>query len=208
LPGIFAISCTQCRFAEETSESSTWVSLRDGTQELCPHPAERRTAEERTGESWNALVQAGRVHYRYAFLCRECGKVEHHELPRSVSGGHIASIVHRPLATDMQNVPCSRCQAKRLVPVAGPPLGLLVSIPLTVAVVSAFSAIGACGKGLIDLAIDRNGTALAVAAALVGLSGAAARLFWLANRRRVVRAAIPCPICRTGTLQIPMVARS
>jgi hypothetical protein len=87
-------------------------------------------------------------------------------------------------------------------------LGLPVSVPLTIAVVSAFGAIVACGKGLIDLAIDGKGTALGTAGVLVGLAIIASVIFRLAYRRHTTSAAVACPICRAGTLQMRMVARS
>jgi hypothetical protein len=95
-----------------------------------------------------------------------------------------------------------------LVVVASPPFGLLVSVPLIIAVVSAFGAIGACGMGLIDVALDGNGTALGAEAALVALAIIAGTLVRPAHRRQATRAAVACPICRTGTLQMRMVAIS
>jgi hypothetical protein len=207
MPGIFKITCTHCPFAAEECASSTWVAVRDGTQEPCPHPLERTIAQERTGESWEALVRAGRVHYRYAFLCRDCGAVEHHEVPGRASRGHIASIVYHPREADALAVPCARCQARRLVAIVGPPLGLLFWVPLTIATISVFGAIGACGKGIIDLAIDGSGFSLWTAAALLGLAIPAGLLVRLAHRRHAVRARVACPRCRAGTLRMQMVAR-
>ena len=44
--------------------SLTFVVLDDGSERICPHPCERRVAEEVTNTSWALLEEANRIIYR------------------------------------------------------------------------------------------------------------------------------------------------
>ena len=211
MPGIFELTCTQCSFVERTSESSTWVTLRDGRQEVCGPPCERRTAEELTGQPWAALVREGRLLYRYAFVCLGCGDVDHYEPPRKVRGGHIAAIVHHPGADDGAKLRCVKCGQARLSPVQGAPASLGIAVALALAVMATFGAIAACGKCAIDLAIDGDRSAFRWVGLFVGAASVGALVTWMAVRRharRATEAAPACPRCGRGALRCTMVATS
>jgi hypothetical protein len=73
VPGAFHVACETCDFERSASASDALVQLADGSEKICPHPLERRTAEEKTGVSWRHLVSTDRVRYRYAAICGYCG---------------------------------------------------------------------------------------------------------------------------------------
>jgi hypothetical protein len=123
MPGAFRVTCTACDFVVESIASSTYVTLADGQEVVCPHPLERRYAEDATGLEWGALVRDGRLTYRYAFLCLGCGELVHRG-PRDLRDGarppgHLLAITHQPSLREASSYTCSSCGMARLFPVSG-----------------------------------------------------------------------------------------
>jgi hypothetical protein len=108
MPGIFRVACDSCDFERTASASVMLVELADGGEEICPHPMERRIAEEKTGEPWRQLVSSGRVRYRYSAMCGNCGELDYYEAAQRRRRGHIWSIVRQPTGGDLA-VPCANC---------------------------------------------------------------------------------------------------
>lgn len=123
MPGIYQMACGSCDYSVQGIMSLTSVVLDDGSEKICPHPLERRTAEGATGKSWSALWHANRLVYRYALVCLACGKLDYYG-PRDLSptvqaGGHIGSIVHQPNKLEASAYSCKACGVKQLYPLCG-----------------------------------------------------------------------------------------
>lgn len=123
MPGVFRVTCSSCDFVVESIASSTYVALADGREVVCPHPLERRYAEDATGLPWPALVRDGRLKYRYAFVCLACGELVYRgptDLPESTRApGHLYAITHQPSLREASSYSCSSCGLARLFPVSG-----------------------------------------------------------------------------------------
>jgi hypothetical protein len=122
MPGIYRVTCSSCDYSVSGSTSSTRVLLTDGTEHICPHPCERRVAEEKTGETWSTLVSENRIIYRYALFCLSCGELEYYRPRGLVTAGaadHISNIIHQPSKREAEQYSCKRCDAQSLSPLCG-----------------------------------------------------------------------------------------
>jgi hypothetical protein len=113
VPGIYLVACSSCDFEHRASTSVTIVRLLDDTEEICPHPAERMAAEDKTGEAWEALVAAGRIGYRYAAFCGDCGALGHYDADAARRSRHVWSIVRQPKARELAGH-CVHCGSAEL----------------------------------------------------------------------------------------------
>ncbi len=123
MPGIYKLTCRSCDYSVRGSLSRTTVVTVDGSEKICPHPCERRIAEETTGTTWAELVRANRIVYRYALVCLSCGALDYYG-PRDLAaearpGSHIGSIVHQPSRAEAAAHSCNACGARRLHPLCG-----------------------------------------------------------------------------------------
>jgi predicted nucleic-acid-binding Zn-ribbon protein len=124
MPGIFRVSCSHCDFTTSRAiAAETSVQMADGTEEVCPHPLERRIAEERTGLPWKRLTAEGRIRYRYAAVCASCGAVDYYEPEEPGRRGLARSIVAQPSHRDFAQTPCVHCGASRLYGIADRDIG-------------------------------------------------------------------------------------
>jgi hypothetical protein len=122
MPLIYHFKCDNCGHEHFASESGTYVILEDGSEKICPHPGEFRTAEKATGKTWSELVKGGRIIYRYPLICHTCGDLDYygpHDLnivmpPQS----HLGSIVHRPTGSVAKLYECRSCTQRTLVSLA------------------------------------------------------------------------------------------
>lgn len=158
----------------------------DGTEVLCPHPSEQRTAEEVTGLAVKDLFAQKRIRFRQTFLCLECGALSSFE-PKRMGA-------------------CSECAATKFYPVGRAPgdfVGCLVlSLPISILIgglVYAFTIL----RGHIP---SWSETLTLVAFVLGGFV-----LLPIVRRftaRRTQTRAPLCPKCRKAKLTIHMVAVS
>lgn len=114
MPGLYRLSCESCDFSHEALESATFVRLADGAEELLPHPIERRRAKELTGQSWRRLRADGRILYRYAALCANCGTATYAPVTK-IKGPHSWSITRNPVKEELTE-PCPSCGEPTLCP--------------------------------------------------------------------------------------------
>lgn len=123
MPGIYRMACGSCEYEVEGIMSITYVIKDDGSEEICPHPAEGSRAEKATGKSWGELSRANRIVYRYALVCLACGELDYYgprdSSPGARSGGHIGGIVHQPSSDDAAVHVCRSCGQMRLIPLCG-----------------------------------------------------------------------------------------
>lgn len=68
MPPIVRVISNNCDYNVLGITSRTSVILDDGSELVCPHPSEWRTAEASTGKSWAELSKANRLVCRYAPL--------------------------------------------------------------------------------------------------------------------------------------------
>src|SRR2546423_14521602 len=132
MPMVLRLRCEGCGDQQAMSESRTVVLMDDGSEQLCPHPAERSVAEELTGETWSDLVKAGRIQYRYSCICGNCGAAGYYanELaPTRSFFGHIRAITWRPSPQQASVLPCSACGLKKLTPLSRVPSGSIFACP-------------------------------------------------------------------------------
>ena len=114
MPLIFAVHCTACDFKTASMSSATAVvDLDSGEEAICPHPLERRTAEDLTGRGWPELVRAGRIGYQYPLTCKICGTTDYYRTSRSFRRGPFAGLIggitHVPSAEQAAKHVCLSC---------------------------------------------------------------------------------------------------
>ncbi len=123
MPGLYRLYCDSCTYEIKDGASITIVLVDDGTEKICPHPLERRAAEEATGMQWRELEKANRIRYRFAYACLNCGHKDFYELGGSLRDGvrhdHIYSITYQPTVADANGQACISCGHKELYPICG-----------------------------------------------------------------------------------------
>ena len=122
MPGVYRLACGGCDYRVEGG-SLTYVVLDDGSEAPCPHPGESRTAERLTGQSWKELADAGRIVYRYALACLECGEMDYYG-PADLSQAsrresHLWSIVRQPTLEEARRHECRACGRSAMYPLCG-----------------------------------------------------------------------------------------
>lgn len=195
MPGVYEITCSECDL-QVKALASTWVVMADGTEHLCPHPLERRKAEEATGESFAKLTRDGRVRYKQPLICLACG--EHGDYTCAPARTHVGSIVRGPTPKETKALRCASCGAAALYPIVGSGAGLGCLGAVAAAVLAVLGIRGlftAIGHGLEALALP----IVAIVAAV---------LLVLPEILRGVRRAPQCPRCKRGRLVRKLVAVS
>lgn len=123
MPGVYRLACGGCDYCVEGHMSLMYVVLDDGAEAPCPHPLESLTAERLTGQTRKELAVAGRIVYRYALACLECGEMDYYgpvdisEAPRRK--GHISSIIHQPTLEEARRHECRACGRNAMYPLCG-----------------------------------------------------------------------------------------
>jgi hypothetical protein len=115
MPGIYEVRCDHCDYKADGS-SYLAVTMPDGTEEICPHPMEIEHAEIVTKEKWSTLMKQGRIRYRHAMFCRECGVVDYYgsDHPRQMT--HLGNPVHTPTRDEATGYRCLSCGKDALFP--------------------------------------------------------------------------------------------
>lgn len=123
MPGIFEVSCDRCDYRIEAIMSITLVIKDDGTEVICPHPLEYRTAEAETGRAWRDLLREGRIAWRHGFVCLGCGEFGYYgpdQLRKPARGmGHIGNITHQPTPREASEYACRACGGRDMHPLCG-----------------------------------------------------------------------------------------
>ena len=133
MPGVYRLVCGGCDYRVEGHMSVTYVVLDDGSEAPCPHPLESPTAERPTGQSWKELAEAGRIVYRYALVCLECGEMDYYGPgPADLSQAsrresHLWSIVRQPTPEEARRHECRACGKSAMYPLCGD-TGLLPAV--------------------------------------------------------------------------------
>jgi hypothetical protein len=122
MPLIYELKCAACGFTKELITGNAVVDLDDGREEVCGHPTERFQAKRLTGLEWTELVKQGRIGYRYALTCRECGHIDYYRTSRPRRRGPFAGLVggitHIPGDKEASEHACSSCGAHNLVAIS------------------------------------------------------------------------------------------
>jgi hypothetical protein len=106
------INCTDCDFkTKQFSDGELYVILDSGDEQICVHPLERIHAERFTGKTIHELRSEGRLRYKEAYICLECGHVDHysrHQIESSAPVEHSRDAIETRLL-------CSACGKSRLI---------------------------------------------------------------------------------------------
>ena len=114
MPPIFTVQCDKCDYKVGGS-SYIAVIMPDGKEEICPHPMESQHAESVTMEKWSVLEKQGRIRYRNAMFCRECGAVDYY-CPARLT--HSGNVVRTPSLEEAQELLCRSCGKDALSPMS------------------------------------------------------------------------------------------
>jgi hypothetical protein len=113
MPGIFEVRCDSCDYKVGGS-SYMAVVMPDGSEEVCPHPMEFVHAEFVTREKWSTLVRQGRIRYKEAMFCRECGAVDYYGPDHPERILHVSNLVHISSSGEAQRFHCLSCGKNEL----------------------------------------------------------------------------------------------
>lgn len=152
MPGLYRLYCDSCGYQVKGSMSRTSVVLDGGSEKICGHPGEIRTAEEATGKRWGDLRRGNRIRYRFALACLSCGEMDYYgpsdREEDARTGGHIASIVHQPSPKSVRVYSCRSCGQHALYPICGG-TGCLLGLLNLIGIGSRTVACPRCEKGIL-----------------------------------------------------------
>ncbi len=196
------LRCSNCSFEVTRPKLQVVVINSNGEAVVCPHPDEMATATEATGMSWEALVAAKRVYYRYSCVCLACENADFYG-PDMLPGRKPPKVTQASMFQSMTKKEtlahfCTSCGKNEIYPLGGyaDRFGILpVMIPLALGLMSVVMFVDGLGDWMDGKGFATMLTSIAIFAIAAGF------VFVARIRYRSKNLAIPtCPSCHKGAL--------